>query len=654
MASINQLPIDGEGVCMICKETPSQEKRVTCVTCVTPWHIDCLENPPVTLSSVVNFECPDCAGTGLTGVAAPPPATAGGELVAKIREIEADTSMTEEEKAKRRQEIVSGKQHQNNENEEDEEEEKDVLAVLGESIKCPFCYMLPDRPVTMSEEVRPDNPFIREGAAKRAGMANASSGRIFVTIPSDHFGPILAENDPERNQGVLVGESWTHRLNCRQWGVHWPHVAGIAGQAKYGAQSVVLSGGYEDDEDHGEWFLYTGSGGRDLSGNKRTNKDQSFDQTFTNSNEALRVSCQEGYPVRVVRSHKEKRSSYAPQDGLRYDGVYRIEKCWRKMGKQGYKMCRYLFVRCDNEPAPWTSDELGDMPRPLPEIPELEEALDIFERTRSPSWDYDEEEGRWKWKKPPPPSQQRVTEGSSTDGKRARKIPKKAQKTSMNKTLLKGFSCLLCKNVLTLPVTTPCAHNFCKGCLEQAFKGQAFIKERECHNGRKLRTKKNCMKCPACPLDISEFLQNPQVNRELEDAIGKLQEEFHEKDNNDDIEDVKEEVIIKEDNEIVMSNDDEILSNDNKLNKKKKIDAGESSTNIIDGLACFLQAFASYLSHPRRSQGVRILADVIVMGSGIVVRAFAWACHQDLQMPQESVPPMKQYTISISKQNIRG
>jgi len=37
-------------------------------------------------------------------------------------------------------------------------------------------------------------------------------------------------------------------------------------------QSVVLSGGYEDDRDEGEWFLYTGSGGKDLSGNKRTNK----------------------------------------------------------------------------------------------------------------------------------------------------------------------------------------------------------------------------------------------------------------------------------------------------------------------------------------------------------------------------------------------
>lgn len=36
----------------------------------------------------------------------------------------------------------------------------------------------------------------------------------------------------------------------------------------------------------------------------------------------------------VGRSHKEKRSSYAPEKGVRYDGVYRIEKCWRKVGVQ--------------------------------------------------------------------------------------------------------------------------------------------------------------------------------------------------------------------------------------------------------------------------------------------------------------------------------
>ncbi|CAJ2636516.1 unnamed protein product [Trifolium pratense] len=175
-------------------------------------------------------------------------------------------------------------------------------------------------------------------------------------------------------------------MECRQWGAHFPDVAGIAGQSTHGAQFVALSGGYVDDEDHGEWFLYTGSGGRDLSGNKRTNKNQSFDQQFEKMNEALRVSCQKGYPVCVVRSHKEKCSSYAPEEGVRYDGVYRIEKCWRKVGIQGHKVCRYLFVRCDNEPAPWTIDLSGARPRLLPTIKEFKGAVDITERKGDPSF----------------------------------------------------------------------------------------------------------------------------------------------------------------------------------------------------------------------------------------------------------------------------
>lgn len=82
--------------------------------------------------------------------------------------------------------------------------------------------------------------------------------------------------------------------------------------------------------------LPTGSGGRDLSGNKRTSKTQSFDQKFESMNLALQLSCTRGLPVRVVRSFKEKRSAYAPSEGtpVRYDGVYRILKCWRKKGVQ--------------------------------------------------------------------------------------------------------------------------------------------------------------------------------------------------------------------------------------------------------------------------------------------------------------------------------
>lgn len=104
---------------------------------------------------------------------------------------------------------------------------------------------------------RPDKAFTTE-RAKKTGKANACSGKIFVTIPSDYFGPITAANDPDRNLGVMVGETWEDRMECRQWGAHFPHVAGIGGQSNHGAQSVALSGGYEDDEDHGEWFLYTG------------------------------------------------------------------------------------------------------------------------------------------------------------------------------------------------------------------------------------------------------------------------------------------------------------------------------------------------------------------------------------------------------------
>ena len=50
------------------------------------------------------------------------------------------------------------------------------------------------------------------------------------------------------------------------------------------------SGGYEDDEDRGETFTYTGAGGRDLSGNKRT-AEQSCDQVLTKTNLALAVNC---------------------------------------------------------------------------------------------------------------------------------------------------------------------------------------------------------------------------------------------------------------------------------------------------------------------------------------------------------------------------
>ncbi|XP_038891328.1 E3 ubiquitin-protein ligase ORTHRUS 2-like [Benincasa hispida] len=600
---VSQLPCDGDGICMLCKAKPSDLETITCKTCVTPWHVSCLSNPPETLASTLQWDCPDCS-TPPEDVPLPPPGNhslptdRSSDLVAAIRAIEADVSLTDREKAKKRQELLSGKLQSDKDDHDTNKEKKkkgdDVFDLFDERLNCSFCMQLPDRPVTtpcghnfclkcfqkwigqgkntcakcrcvipskmasqprinstlvvairmaklsksfasggpqkvyhfVHNQNRPDKAYTTD-RAQRKGKANAASGKIFVTIPSDHFGPITAENDPERNQGVLVGECWEDRLECRQWGAHFPHVAGIAGQSNIGAQSVVLSGGYQDDEDHGEWFLYTGSGGRDLSGNKRTSKDQSFDQKFEKSNKALQVSCAKGYPVRVVRSHKEKRSSYAPEKGLRYDGVYRIEKCWRKVGIQGFKVCRYLFVRCDNDPAPWTSDEHGDRPRPLPAISELKKATDITERKEGPSWDFDEKDGKWKWLKDPPTSKKPVEAQDST-GKRTR-IKRKSYNLSVREKLLKEFSCLICREVMTLPITTPCGHNFCKSCLEGAFVGKTFLRERKT-GGRSLRSQKNVLSCPCCPTDISDFLQNLQVNRELLDVIESLKSKIEEGD----------------------------------------------------------------------------------------------------------------------------
>jgi len=129
------------------------------------------------------------------------------------------------------------------------------------------------------------------------GMSTAAVGDKFCVVPKDHFGKI---------PGVPSGRLWNSRLQvlvpinfvisnviirtnylklwkvCR-FGVHRPPVAGISGTVNTGVESVCFSGGYDGDYDDGFEFVMSGSGGRDLSGNKRTNM-QSCSQTLTSSN----------------------------------------------------------------------------------------------------------------------------------------------------------------------------------------------------------------------------------------------------------------------------------------------------------------------------------------------------------------------------------
>jgi putative restriction endonuclease len=140
-------------------------------------------------------------------------------------------------------------------------------------------------------------------------------------------------------EGVDVGTVFATRQEAMSARVHRVLQAGIVGSRDNGAESIVVSGGYEDDEDYGDVIIYTGHGGNDRSTGRQI-KDQSFD---TYGNAALVTSVLTGAPVRVVRG-RSRHSPTAPTAGYRYDGLYRAEHWWSETGKSGFKVCRFRLV----------------------------------------------------------------------------------------------------------------------------------------------------------------------------------------------------------------------------------------------------------------------------------------------------------------------
>lgn len=112
--------------------------------------------------------------------------------------------------------------------------------------------------------------------------------------------------------GVNVGDEFLNRQVLASARVHCPTQAGISGSSKEGADSIVLSGGYEDDVDEGAEIIYTGAGGRD-----ENTGIQNADQELTRVNLALAKNKLLGLPVRVIRGHQHK-SPYSPSKGYQY------------------------------------------------------------------------------------------------------------------------------------------------------------------------------------------------------------------------------------------------------------------------------------------------------------------------------------------------
>jgi putative restriction endonuclease len=141
------------------------------------------------------------------------------------------------------------------------------------------------------------------------------------------YGEIL-----DQPEGTVYGS----RASLSEAGMHRPLMAGICGPASLGAESIVLSGGYEDDQDYGDDSA-TGS--------------QIGDQTLTRQNMALAVSRSNGSPVRVIRGSGHV-SPYSPNTGFRYDGLFSVEDCWQETGRSGHVIWRFRLAKHSNAHGP--------------------------------------------------------------------------------------------------------------------------------------------------------------------------------------------------------------------------------------------------------------------------------------------------------------
>jgi putative restriction endonuclease len=138
--------------------------------------------------------------------------------------------------------------------------------------------------------------------------------------------------------GIQVGLAVLSRRELHGLGLHRDIRRGICGSGipGRGAESIVLSGGYEDDIDLGALIYYTGQGGRD----RRTGL-QIEDQAFVGPNLSLALNVDSRTPVRVIRRQA---------DGFTYSGLYLVQDAWLQPGRSGFAICRYRLFAESSDP----------------------------------------------------------------------------------------------------------------------------------------------------------------------------------------------------------------------------------------------------------------------------------------------------------------
>lgn len=149
--------------------------------------------------------------------------------------------------------------------------------------------------------------------------------------------------DVRGHNGHTVGDWWPLQICAYRDGAHGVMQGGIHGARESGAFSVVVSGmynQYDQDEGHALWY----------SGTMAHNSLSATNPIISDKSQAMITAQSRGRELRVLRS-ANSRSSWSPEVGIRYDGLYRITARDIGTNEHGGTFPRFRLQRVAGQPA---------------------------------------------------------------------------------------------------------------------------------------------------------------------------------------------------------------------------------------------------------------------------------------------------------------
>ncbi|XP_026452040.1 uncharacterized protein LOC113352438 [Papaver somniferum] len=197
-------------------------------------------------------DCPDCSMISDDSVPVVDASSSSNELVSLIRKIEGDTTLTDHEKAKKRQQLLSGSL-KSSDLDDDEMKKKsggrnDMMKILDDKLNCSFCMQLPDRPVTV----------LKFFGLKSRKVNYTRVKEIFFQLPPQNQIVLYCDGASRGNPGVS-GYGFIGRRHTRELLIAFSEGLGISTNYVAEVLAILNAGEWAISEGHLEVIFRTDS-----------------------------------------------------------------------------------------------------------------------------------------------------------------------------------------------------------------------------------------------------------------------------------------------------------------------------------------------------------------------------------------------------------